>query len=142
MFTNLTPCYQFTDSTAYIVDDVLTFEEGTIVKVYVPALMSEIHKDAVSAENIESLGSQNQIFLNTSSCPSLPGTLTTLNYVSGEICHELVMDKANEDLYNNYLADPMNAPLITHVPRNSSLLAGTEVDVKSYTGTIRNLYVF
>lgn len=141
MFTNLTPNYEFTDGTAFVVDDWANVKEGTEVRVYVPSLMSEIEKSATSTQSIESLSSQYQLFLNTSTCPGLPGTVTTINYVTAKVCHELVMDKANETLYKNYLKDPENASAITHIPTNSTLSAGDEVSIESDNGVIKDLYI-
>lgn len=141
MFTNLTPCYKFTDGTGFVVDSWGNIKEGDIIRIYVPSIMSEIEKSEVSQENIESLTSPYQLFLNTGTCPNIPGTVTTLNYVTGQICYELVMSKANEELYENYKQDPDSAKPITHIPLNSKLNPGDKVSVYSDIGVIKDLYI-
>ena len=141
MFTNLTPCYEFTDGAGFVVDDWKNIEEGTKVRVYVPSMMSEIEKSEKSAEGIESLSSPYQLFLNPGNCPNIPPTVTTLNYVTAEIVYEMVMNKANEELYNTYKKDPENAHYITHIPMTSKLNAGDQVTISSDIGAIKDLYI-
>lgn len=142
MFTNLKPCYQFTDGAGFVVDDWKNIQEGTKIRAYVPSMMSEIEKSEKSAEGIETVSSPYQLFLNTGTCPNVPATVTTLNYVTVEVGYEMVMNKANEDLYNKYKKDPKNASPITHIPMNSKLSAGDQVSISSDIGTIKDLYVY
>ena len=141
MFTNLKPCYEFTDGAGFVVDDWTNIVEGTKIHVYVPAMMSEIEKSERSAQGIEALSSPYQLFLNTGNCPNIPATVTTLNYVTAEITYEMVMNKANEELYAQYLEDPENPKFITHIPMSSKLSAGDQISVESDIGAIKDLYV-
>lgn len=141
MFTNLTPSYQFTDGTGFIVDEWAVIEEGDKVKLYIPSMMSEITRSETSEENIEAVSSPYELFLNTGSCPNIPGTVTSLNYVTGEIIHDLVISKANEELYKKYKENPKNTKPITHIPMKSKLSPGDQVTVYSNTGTIKDLFI-
>lgn len=140
MFTNLTPNYQFTDGTAFVVDEWQPIKEKDKIRVYIPSLMSEITQSNTSAENIETISSPYELFANSGSCPSVPGTVTSINYVTGELCYQLVISKANEDLYKKYKENPKTKP-ITHIPMKSKLSGGEQVTVYSNTGTIKDLFI-
>lgn len=141
MFTNLTPSYEFTDGSGFIIDDWENVKEGDTIRIYVPSIMSEIEKNDYTMETINSINSQQQIFLNIDSCPKLPHSVVSLNYVTGKICYDLLLEKSNEKLYNDYKKDPDNAKPITHIPLQSSLKAGDKVYVSSDIGTIGDLYI-
>lgn len=142
MLTDLNPCYEFTDGPAFVVDEWKTIKDGTKIRVYIPSLMTEIKKSTKTEEIVDSIGSMYQIFLNPGTGPSLSTCVTKLNYITATISKDLVIDKANNELYDKYMKDPENAEYITHIPRSSKLKPGDKVSVASDLGSLKDICVY
>lgn len=140
MLTNLDPKYTFEDGVAFVVDDWKNVKTSDLVYIYIPSCMIDIEKSEESKETIVSTGMVNTVFLNGNH-PTIPATMTELNYISAHVSSGLVMGKSNETLYDRYKADPENSSYIRYIPMKTDLKAGDEVEVWSDLNTLNDLSI-
>lgn len=140
MITSITPCFEFSDCIGYLVDGASGVREGSIGKVYVASLMSEIKRETRSSTQIEAIYSPNQIFINDGEKPKSSNYVTKTNYIEARFESEPIMDKANQELYEEYIQSENPSP-IYYIPFSASFSAGTEVYVSSMNEDITSLSI-
>ena len=140
MLTSIQPRYEFTDSHGTVVETT-TISEGSKVKVHISTVMPNIAKSNSPQYGVEILQPVKSTYINeASSLPSLSGKIKTQNYITVKASAELVTEKANAELKRE--ADASTPPLyIEYIPKSATLEAGTEVEVCSDTGYLKDFYI-
>lgn len=141
MITTVNPNWEFEDCTGYLVGKF----EGTTgddTKIYAPNLMAKITRSKLVKSSTISLKSANQVFINaTTTRPKTATKVTSINYVTAAMTESVVKKKANEDLYQKYLAELPNPTPIYYIPFNIELSAGEEIYIEDYNGDMTGLHV-
>ena len=140
MLTSIQPRYEFTDSHGVVVG-TCGITAGSKVKVHVATLMPNIPKSTSPQYGVEVLQPVKNTFINeASSLPTVSGKIKTQNFITASASAELVTQEANRELKER--ADATIPPLyIEYIPKSATLRAGTEVEVCSDTGYLKDFYI-
>lgn len=140
MLTSIQPRYQYTDGRGIVVGNH-AISAGSKVKVHVTTLMPNIPQSTSPQYGIETLQPVKNTYINeASTLPVLSGRIRTQNFITAVASAEIVTQEANRELKER--ADASIPPLyIEYIPKSATIRSGTEVEVCSDTGYLKDFYI-
>lgn len=138
MLTELEPEYKFVDGKAIVVGEYPQVVEGSVIKVYIPSMMTEI-ECTPKEETLYCMDTTgNTIFLNENH-PTFPDVAIATTCVPAKVTDDLVIKVSNIELHET---DGFNGDPIKYIPRVVRLKPGSEVAVNSDLGVFKDLQLY
>lgn len=138
MLTSLEPEYKFTDGVATAVGEYESIVKGSIIKVYVPTMMTEIECTPLKETPFPIEGLGNTAFLNENH-PDFPEVVVGTNVVKAKVTEDMIVRLSNIELHKT---DGFHGEPIKYIPRHVPLHAGEELTIESDLGIFKDFELY